>query len=337
MSLLKKLRFSGVFAALVLTLCVMCGAADAATGKILFQTESGVTMTVTDAEGKEYTGTRSGAYYSFTLPVGKYTYTATKDEVYHSTATFTVNAGSGQIHKNTITVQAEDWLTSLSFRTGVYTDKSIALPLDREFSSAVHSYTVTVPDADSRVCIWQKNETNVCTVLYETMTSTGEPEAVEVTPNNNNLAEVTSGKTLEHLLLSGSAYGNTATVRVSRTSGSVTQYTDYTVNFVRSLSLQNLGVSYNGGAVAFDGVEKFDGAVTDYTVTLPAAAQELTLNVQPHTDAGKYGDEDNGYFVLVNGEAVTAATVPVALRGTAAAETITVGVRNRYAPALATD
>ena len=29
--------------------------------------------------------------------------------------------------------------------------------------------------------------------------------------------------------------------------------------------------------------------------------------------------------------------MPVSLSGTAAAETITVGVRNRYAPALATD
>ena len=339
MSLLKTLRRFGVFAALLLTLCAAALAADdAATGTMSFTTETGVSLIVVDSDGTVYEPTlASGTRYRYTLPVGDgYRYIATKNGVYHATVDFAVTAGNGS-YPGTVEVTAGDWLTDLSFRTNTRTTVGSALPLDREFSSAVHSYTVTVPDADSRVCIWQKNETNVCTVLYETMTSTGEPEAVEVTPNNNNLAEVTSGKTLEHLLLSGSAYGNTATVRVSKTSGSVTQYTDYTVNFVRSLSLQNLGVSYNGGTVAFEGVEKFDGAATDYTVTLPAAAQELTLNVQPHTDAGKYGDEDNGYFVLVNGEAVTAATVPVALSGTAETETVTVGVRNRYAETRKTD
>ena len=339
MSLLKTLRRFGVFAALLLTLCAAALAADdAATGTMSFTTETGVSLIVVDSDGTVYEPTlASGTRYRYTLPVGDgYRYIATKNGVYHATVDFAVTAGNGS-YPGTVEVTAGDWLTDLSFRTNTRTTVGSALPLDREFSSAVHSYTVTVPDADSRVCIWQKNETNVCTVLYETMTSTGEPEAVEVTPNNNNLAEVTSGKTLEHLLLSGSAYGNTATVRVSKTSGSVTQYTDYTVNFVRSLSLQNLGVSYNGGTVAFEGVEKFDGAATDYTVTLPGAAQELTLNVQPHTDAGKYGDEDNGYFVLVNGEAVTAATVPVALSGTAETETVTVGVRNRYAETRKTD
>ena len=339
MSLLKTLRRFGVFAALLLILCAAALAADdAATGTMAFTTETGVSLIVVDSDGTVYEPTLAlGTRYQFKLPVGDgYRYIATKNGVYHATADFTVTAGNVG-YPGTVEVTAGDWLTDLSFRTNTRTTVGSALPLDREFSSAVHSYNVTVPDADSRVCIWQKNETSVCTVLYETMTSTGEPEAVEVTPNNNNLAEVTSGKTLEHLLLSGSAYGNTATVRVSKTSGSVTQYTDYTVNFVRSLSLQNLGVSYNGGAVAFEGVEKFDGAVTDYTVTLPAAAQELTLNVQPHTDAGKYGDEDNGYFVLVNGEAVTAAALPVGLRGTAETETVTVGVRNRYDETLATD
>ena len=339
MSLLKTLRRFGVFAALLLTLCAAALAADdAATGTMSFTTETGVSLIVVDSDGTVYEPTlASGTRYRYTLPVGDgYRYIATKEDVYHATAPFTVGGGN-DAYRDTITVTAGDWLTDLSFRTNTRTTVGSALPLDREFSSAVHSYNVTVPDADSRVCIWQKNETSVCTVLYETMTSTGEPEAVEVTPNNNNLAAVTSGKTLEHLLLSGSAYGNTATVRVSQTSGSVTQYTDYTVNFVRSLSLQNLGVSYNGGAVAFEGVEKFDGAVTDYTVTLPAAAQELTLSVQPHESNGKYGDEDNGYFVLVNGETVTAATVPVGLRGTAETETVTVGVRNRYAETRKTD
>ena len=337
MSLLKTLRRFGVFAALLLTLCAAALAADnAATGTMSFTTDTGVSLVVVDRDGREYQPTLAhGTQYKYTLPVGDgYRYIATKNGVYHATADFTVSAGNST-YDGTVTVTAGDWLTELSFRTSVSTERGSTLPLDREFSSAVHSYTVTVPDADSKVCIFQKNAEGVCTVLYETMTSTAEPEAEECPANSMDTAPY--GTTLENLLLSGSAYGNTATVRVSKTSGSVTQYTDYTVTFVRSLSLQNLGVSYGGGAVAFAGGEEFDGAVKNYTVTLPAAAQALTLNVQPHTDAGKYGDPDNGYSVLVNGKTVTDTAAPVSLSGTAETETVTVGVRNRYAESLTTD
>lgn len=326
MSLLKKLRFCGIFAALVLTLCVICGAADAATGTILFKTGSGVTMTVTDAAGNEYTGTPGSGHYSFTLPVGDYTYTATKDGVYHSTATFTVNAGSGQIHKNTITVQAADWLTSLSFRTGVYTDKSIALPLDREFTSAVHSYTVTVPDADGGIAVWQTNSADTCAVRYNTMTESAEPELMVIIPKDNTTAK--NGKGLPNALLSGSGCGNTLTVRVSTTIDGVVHYTDYTVNIVRTLSLKNLSVSCGGDAVPFDGGASFAGSVTDYAVTVPAASEALTLAVQTHA---------SGYTLAVNGNAVTGQSVNVPLDTNAQTETVAVTVRNESAPELKTN
>ena len=326
MSLLKKLRFCGILAALVLTLCVTCGAADAATGKILFQTESGVTMTVTDAEGKEYTGTRSGAYYSFTLPVGDYTYTATKGEVYHSTATFTVNAGSGQIHKNTITVQAADRLTSLSFRPGPRAAEDTTFAMSPAFSASEHSYTVTVPDADGGIAVWQTNSADTCAVRYDTMTENAPPEAVSVTPNNNATAK--NGKGLPNALLSGSGCGNTLTVRVSTTIDGVVHYTDYTVNVVRTLSLKNLSVSCGGDAVPFDGGASFAGSVTDYAVTVPAASEALTLAVQTHA---------SGYTLAVNGDAVTAQSINVPLDTNAQTETVAVTVRNESAPELQTD
>lgn len=326
MSLLKKLRLCGVFAALVLTLCVMCGAADAATGKILFQTESGVTMSVTDAEGNEYTGTHSGAYYSFTLPVGDYTYTATKDEVYHSTATFTVNTGSGQIHKNTITVQAADWLTSLSFRPAPRAAEDTTFAMSPAFSASEHSYTVTVPDADGGIAVWQTNSADTCAVRYDTMTENAPPEAVSVTPNNNAAAK--NGKGLPNALLSGSGCGNTLTVRVNRTIDGVVHYTDYTVNVVRTLSLKNLSVSCGGDAVPFDGGASFAGSVTDYAVTVPAASEALTLAVQTHA---------SGYTLAVNGDAVTAQGINVPLDTNAQTETVAVTVRNESAPELQTD
>ena len=326
MSLLKKLRFCGIFAALVLALCVTCGAADAATGTILFKTESGVTMTVMDVEGNEHTGTPGGGFYSFTLPVGDYTYTATKDEVYHSTATFTVDSGSGQIHKNTITVQAEDWLTSLSFRPGPRATEDTAFAMRPAFSASEHSYTVTVPDADSGIAVWQTNSADTCAVRYNTMTENAPPEAVSVTPNNNATAK--NGKGLASALLSGSGCGNTLTVRVSTTIDGVAHYTDYTVNIVRTLSLKNLSVSCGGDAVPFDDGASFAASVTDYAVTVPAASEALTLAVQTHA---------SGYTLTVNGEAVTGQSVRVPLDTEKELETVTVCVRNESAPELETN
>ena len=326
MSLLKKLRFCGIFAALVLTLCVICGAADAATGTILFKTGSGVTMTVTDAAGNEYTGTPGSGHYSFTLPVGDYTYTATKDGVYHSTATFTVNAGSGQIHQNTITVQAADWLTSLSFRPAPRAAEDTAFALSPAFSASEHSYTVTVPDADGGIAVWQTNSADTCAVRYDTMTENAPPEAVSVTPNNNDTAQ--NGKGLPNALLAGSGCGNTLTVRVSTTIGGVVHYTDYTVNIVRTLSLKNLSVSCGGDAVPFDGGASFAGSVTDYAVTVPAASEALTLAVQTHA---------SGYTLTVNGDAVTAQSVNVPLDTKKQTETVAVTVRNESAPELQTN
>ena len=323
MSLLKKLRLCGVFAALVLTLCVMCGAADAQMGTILFKTESGVTMSATDAEGKEYTGTRSGTQYLFSLPVGDYTYTATKDEVYHSTATFTVNAGSGQIHKNTITVQAEDWLTSLSFRPGPRAAEDTTFAMSPAFSASEHSYTVTVPDADGSIAVWQTNSADTCAVRYNTMTENAPPEIKSVTPKDN-----TRGTGLEYVMLSGSGCGNTLTVRVNTTIDGVAHYTDYTVNIVRTLSLKNLSVSCGGDAVPFDGGASFAGSVTDYAVTVPAASEALTLAVQTHA---------SGYTLAVNGEAVTAQGINVPLDTNAQTETVTVSVRNESALELKTN
>lgn len=325
MSLLKKLRLCGVFAALLLALCLTCGAADAQTGTIIFKTESGVTMTVTDADGKEYTGTRSGLSYLFSLPVGKYTYTATKGEVYHSTATFTVNAGSGQIHQNTITVQAADWLTSLSFRPAPRAAEDTTFAMSPAFSPSEHSYSVTVPDADDRIAVWQTNSADTCVVRYNAMTESAEPELKVIIPKDNATAK--NGEDLASALLSGSGCGNTLTVRVSTTIGGVTHYTDYTVNVVRTLSLKNLSVSCSGDAVPFDGGAGFDGSVTDYAVTVPAASEELVLNMQTHAD---------GYTLAVNGETVTAQSVSVPLDTNAQTETVKVTVRNDYAPELET-
>lgn len=59
------------------------------------------------------------------------------------------------------------------------------------------------------------------------------------------------GDGLAKVLLPGSAYGNTVTIRVTYTDNTdgVTYYTDYIVSLERSLSLKNISASYSGSSL----------------------------------------------------------------------------------------
>ncbi len=139
-------------------------------------------------------------------------------------------------------------------------------------------------------------------------------------------------------LLTGSAYSNVLTFRVSYLDKSVdvTYYTDYMICLERTLSLKNMSVSVQGGQVLMNrsGGTGFSRTETDYSVLVPAAASSLKITVQTHTDSPRYGDTDNGYLVSVNGKNVgiveNAGAVEVPLNGTETDEEIKIVVTNIY-------
>ena len=132
-----------------------------------------------------------------------------------------------------------------------------------------------------------------------------------------------TGSSLLEALLSGSAYGNTVTFRVTNTDASdgVTYYVDYILHIERVLSLKNVTISLQNSPVTINRKSStstgFSGKELEYTIRVPAAASLLNLTFQKHMDDPRYGDDTTGYEIALNGTTLTSLeNVPLKLNGT---------------------
>ena len=304
--------------------------------KVTFNTASDVTLTVVNKNGEElaYTktvGTGGTINYLYTLvPGDDYSYVATQGTYYHAKKSFTL--GSSEVIE--VSVVQGDWLTSLALGNSENTGSKGNLFPEASFSKSTHTYTVNVPDYSSAVYAWVTVARGSCNAVYprQSSASGGSATVSVVIPSK------LTGTNLMQALLTGSAYSNVLTFRVSYLDKSVdvTYYTDYMICLERTLSLKNMSVSVQGGQVLMNrsGGTGFSRTETDYSVLVPAAASSLKITVQTHTDSPRYGDTDNGYLVSVNGKNVgiveNAGAVEVPLNGTETDEEIKIVVTNIY-------
>lgn len=278
------------------------------------------------------------------VPDKDYYYIATKDTYYHETQTFTVTTSSAPSFRD-INVSTQPALTSLAFGSsslsqnygdyGVYTD----------FTS--HVYTISVPDAYSSPAVWAgAGAGETVSVHYSRITgkaNSGTKRTVSVSTSDS----ASSGTTLGTLLLSGNPYGNEATLRVSKKSGTKTYYTDYELHFNRTLSLEAVSLALQQGSdpltldqLGADGKETglrgFKPGVETYSVTVPAAQPSVSLAAVLRNETLRYGDTDNGYAlkIAVDGVPVTEGTqAEIPLNGTEIPQTITLTLSHPNAPA----
>lgn len=304
--------------------------------KVTFKTASDVTLTVVNKNGEElaYTktvGTGGTINYLYTLvPGDDYSYVATQGTYYHAKKSFTL--GSSEVIE--VSVVQGDWLTSLALGNSENTGSKGNLFPEASFSKSTHTYTVNVPDYSSAVYAWVTVARGSCNAVYprQSSASGGSATVSVVIPSK------LTGTNLMQALLTGSAYSNVLTFRVSYLDKSVdvTYYTDYMICLERTLSLKNMSVSVQGGQVLMNrsGGTGFSRTETDYSVLVPAAASSLKITVQTHTDSPRYGDTDNEYLVSVNGKNVgiveNAGAVEVPLNGTETDEEIKIVVTNIY-------
>lgn len=304
--------------------------------KVTFKTASDVTLTVVNKNGEELaytktTGASGTVNYLYTLvPGDNYSYVATQGTYYHARKSFTL--GSNEVIE--VSVVQGDWLTSLALGNSENTGSKGNLFPEASFSKSTHTYTVNVPDYSSAVYAWVTVARGSCNAVYprQSSASGGSATVSVVIPSK------LTGTNLMQALLTGSAYSNVLTFRVSYLDKSVdvTYYTDYMICLERTLSLKNMSVSVQGGQVLMNrsGGTGFSRTETDYSVLVPAAASSLKITVQTHTDSPRYGDTDNGYLVSVNGKNVgiveNAGAVEVPLNGTETDEEIKIVVTNIY-------
>ena len=310
--------------------------------KVTFKTASDVTLTVVNKNGEElaYTktiGASGTVNYLYTLvPGDDYSYVATQGTYYHAKKSFTL--GSNEVIQ--VSVKQEDWLTSLALSSAADEKYKGDIELSPSFAKSVHIYTATVPDNSSSVYVWRTNSRGSCAAVYSMLSTASDCGKT----NEVALKSRFEGDGLAKVLLPGSAYGNTVTIRVTYTDNTdgVTYYTDYLVSLERSLSLKNISASFNGSSLPLQRKNSqqtgFSLDENEYSILIPAAATTLDLLLQKHTESPKYGDTDNGYVITVNGKAVSSKdTATVDLTGTEEEENVQIKVTNKYVPGASGD
>ena len=320
---------------------------EKASGKeITFEIGSGVTLEIYNKNGnlikKQEKQAKAQLVECSLVPDMEYYYIATKDAYYHETQNFSVTPTLTGFTAINVAIQPK--LTSLAFgynaskdygKYGKYTGSDVTS----------HTYTVTVPDSNSFPAIWAESNGNM-EVLFSRVTSTANCGSKTTVPVPQS-GEDDNGTLLNDLLLSGNPYGNEATLRVSKKSGSTTYYTNYELHFNRKLSLEADGLTLrrDGDPLTLnrlnaDGVETgttgFTPGTECYSVTVPAAQPSISLAAVLRNKMLRYGDTDNGYTlrIAVDGKDVAEGTeAEIPLNGTEASQTITLTLSHPDAPA----
>lgn len=303
-------------------------------------TAADITLVVRNENGEElpYQKIRQAngynAYLYKLVAGGEYEYVATKGTYYHAAKRFKVD----ELANSTVSVSVttENWLEALSLGNGPNASAKGAYPLS--FQTAEHAYTVEIPDTRAAVYLWANwsGSTKTAEARYACLSAKSE----DGTQKSLSLAKNKATGTLMTGLLMTNAQENTLTLRLSQKNSSdgVTYYQDYSIRFVRTLSLQTLSLRADSQTLTLqnDALESasFAPEKTAYTVTVPAAATTLEVTASARDDAAsrRYGQTDTGYSVFVNGGAMTGARAEVSLSGTAKEESLTLTVTNRYAP-----
>ena len=311
--------------------------------KVTFNTASDVTLTVVNKNGEELAYTKTvGAgntiNYLYTLvPGDDYSYVATQGTYYHAKKSFTL--GSSEVIQ--VSVKQEDWLEVLDL--GDLTDKDARgnLKMNTAFDKQTHEYTLDMPDATNALFVWIKTQKGTCSAIYSCQSAARPSSIIHEEALTSNKV---TGSSLLEALLSGSAYGNTVTFRVTSTDASdgVTYYVDYILRIERVLSLKNVTISLQNSPVTINRKSStstgFSGRELEYTIRVPAAASLLNLTFQKHMDDPRYGDDTTGYEIALNGTTLTSLeNVPLKLNGTEQEETIRITVTNQFAPEAKTE
>lgn len=311
--------------------------------KVTFKTASDVTLTVVNKNGEElaYTktiGASGTVNYLYTLvPGDDYSYVATQGTYYHAKKSFTL--GSSEVIE--VSVKQEDWLEVLDLGDATEQTARGNLKMNAAFNKQTHEYRLDMLDATNALCVWVKTQKGTCRAIYSCQSAARDSSIIhEETLTSNKV----TGSSLLEALLSGSAYGNTVTFRVTNTDASdgVTYYVDYILHIERILSLKNVTISLQNSPVTINRKSStttgFSGKELEYTIRVPAVASLLNLTFQEHMDAPRYGDDTTGYEIALNGTPLTSLeNVPLKLNGTEQEETIRITVTNQFAPEAKTE
>ena len=167
-----------------------------------------------------------------------------------------------------------------------------------------------MPDTPAAVylCIDGDMQTASTKFLAQYRTITSHAQGRSAAGEDNHLRPAWKAYILRNLLLNQNGRGNTLTIRCQRSVGSVTYYQDYIVMLRRTLSLRSLSLTCAGQAqtLTYSGGTGYTSSIWDYIVTVPAAAQTLSVCADIYASDACYRDGGNtGYHVWLDGRELT--------------------------------
>ncbi|MDO4489060.1 MAG: PQQ-binding-like beta-propeller repeat protein [Eubacteriales bacterium] len=266
---------------------------------VSLSTPQGVTAEVINEAGSVIAPV--GGVYNL-IPGEVYSCIGTRNGIYHAKTAFTASEGLRVTVSNPV---ATDWLSDLAIYNGSNVSNRVKYRSDAEFSSSNHTYNFYASDCNTTAYIQATATSGSINVIYTTQSivagNHGLSKDVAIT---TPVSASGSAKVLSYAIAK-SGYKNTLTVRVSRTSGNVTYYQDYTVNLCRELHLTSLAMSCSDGALQFlnenGETAKFDRDITTYRVKLNREITAVSL-------AGAFPNTSDttpvcgGYYATINGE-----------------------------------
>ena len=294
---------------------------------------SGVEVRLENAAGSVIAPV-SGVYNL--IPGERYTYHATKNACYHTSRSFIAAQG---LTVSVAEPDVTDWLTGLAVYNGSNAATRLEYSWDRAFSSADHSYVLTVSDCNTNVYLQATSDYTV-TAHYTTQTTAAAThhKPKEVVVDKKVDADGTA-KILSQVV-ARSGYANTVLLRITKTSGGVTYYQDYDLVLARKLHLTELSVSNAEGELLLTdstgSSTAFDRDVTEYFLSVNRDETALTLS-------GTFANESDatdccgGYYARIGAERYEELKeIPVRLDPGQDRETVTVEVCHRDTDAVAT-
>ena len=263
--------------------------------------------------------------YQYTLVPGEtYSYIATSSTYYHTADEFTMEEAANSTIN--VHVPTENWLTDLALGVGGQAQRyRDTLKLDTAFDPAEHAYTATLVDTEHIPYVWVKAEGVTIQAIYDQIFASslyhGKERVIDLTSGK------TTGEKLTRILMDENPIGNTLTIRLSREEDGITCYQDYVIGLRRNLTLEAMTAECDGIALTLiqpDDKTGFSPEITDYTVTVSMAAQELKLRYAVPNGSCCYGEDSIGY--TVSGDTV------IALDGTIETQYAVLTVQNPEAP-----
>lgn len=268
---------------------------------VTLDTPADTSVAVMNAAGSEIRPGTNGTYAL--IPGAEYTYVATLDTWYHTTASFTAEEGL------TVKVEKpvkEDAMTAFALysRSGIYAPYE----LENAFSADTHEVSCIIPDANNMAYVSAAGLDGYSIKALYTVQHNMLDTKVEKSVGSDAGKSTSLGG--QFLLVSG--YGQKLVMRLTKTDSAktATWYQDYEVTIRRSAHLNDgrgvaPSLADDSGKLSLMDKEgkvvSFDRDTTEYWVMIERGAQNLTLNAKFYNE-----DKDTrwggGFYAVIDGK-----------------------------------